>query len=233
MTVFISILEGEDFLSSPSRGIAMFDFNKNQRKGFTLIELLVVIAIITLLISILLPSLKKAQELAKGAVCASNLRNLGTAYALYCNDSEGILPSSVIRINGVEYSWWFIIRDYIDNNPKVVACPSQSYSAVAWNPLLKEWSYGYNRTMEYLKVENLSKNPVLIADGTWQITSAREAAARGYWVYLIWNYGDGKLYSGGVYKAHLNDNVNLLFVAGNVNAIKFDDLDDDMFDKPR
>ena len=52
-------------------------------KGFTLIELLVVIAIIALLVSILLPSLNRARELAKRASCASNLSGLGKAVALY------------------------------------------------------------------------------------------------------------------------------------------------------
>jgi len=54
-----------------------------RRKGFTLIELLVVIAIIALLVSILMPSLAKAREMAKRAGCGMNLSNAGKAVAIY------------------------------------------------------------------------------------------------------------------------------------------------------
>ena len=53
------------------------------KTGFTLIELLVVIAIIALLVSILLPSLQKAKDLARTTMCASQTRNLALAYLLY------------------------------------------------------------------------------------------------------------------------------------------------------
>ena len=61
-------------------------------KGFTLIELLVVIAIIALLVAILLPSLGRARELAKQAVCQSNLNSVGKAMMLYKIDDKDRYP---------------------------------------------------------------------------------------------------------------------------------------------
>jgi prepilin-type N-terminal cleavage/methylation domain-containing protein len=63
-----------------------------RRNAFTLIELLVVVAIIALLISILLPSLARARELSKRAVCAANLKGLGTACHIYGNENEECFP---------------------------------------------------------------------------------------------------------------------------------------------
>ena len=63
-----------------------------QSKAFTLIELLVVIAIISLLVSILLPSLNRAKNLAKRVVCASNMKNLGLAFSMYQHDWEEWFP---------------------------------------------------------------------------------------------------------------------------------------------
>ncbi|MHC4090048.1 MAG: hypothetical protein ACYSVY_07170 [Planctomycetota bacterium] len=61
-----------------------------QRSGeaFTLVELLVVASIIALLISILLPSLKKAREQAKMAVCIANLKGIATASLVYAAEDE-------------------------------------------------------------------------------------------------------------------------------------------------
>jgi len=64
------------------------------RRGFTLIELLVVIAIIALLVSILMPTLGRAKEQARIAVCASNLRTLTYAWRLYAEENDGLLPDS-------------------------------------------------------------------------------------------------------------------------------------------
>lgn len=63
-----------------------------RREAFTLIELLVVISIISLLISILLPSLGRAREQAKQVHCLARLKEYGNALAAYENVSQGVLP---------------------------------------------------------------------------------------------------------------------------------------------
>jgi prepilin-type N-terminal cleavage/methylation domain-containing protein len=67
----------------------------NCRRAFTLIELLVVIAIIAILAALLLPALSSAKARAQRTACQNNLKQLATAWIMYCGDNNGTLPSCV------------------------------------------------------------------------------------------------------------------------------------------
>lgn len=78
------------------------------RRGFTLIELLVVISMIALLLSILVPSLRRAKEHARRVACQNNLHQGLIAGNMYASDFDGFLPrGSVIdrSASGYDPSW--------------------------------------------------------------------------------------------------------------------------------
>ena len=68
-------------------------------RGFTLIELLTVITTIAILAALLLPILSKAKIKAQRTTCLSNLRQLGLAWFMYKDDSDGSLAESYPQVN--------------------------------------------------------------------------------------------------------------------------------------
>jgi prepilin-type processing-associated H-X9-DG protein/prepilin-type N-terminal cleavage/methylation domain-containing protein len=78
-----------------------------RRRFFTLIELLVVIGIIAILLTILLPGLKKARETTKKIACTSNLTQIGKSMHMYANDYDG-WPPEWVRNTATSgyYSYW-------------------------------------------------------------------------------------------------------------------------------
>lgn len=114
-----------------------------RQHGFSLIELLVVIAIISLLSSILLPSLQRAKELAGRVACLGNIRQVGIVMQQYTIDFRGKYPR---QGGGVwcgnpypdGYSCWYTILpgntfenfDYISDQKPVSCIPS--YNKQLW-----------------------------------------------------------------------------------------------------
>jgi prepilin-type N-terminal cleavage/methylation domain-containing protein/prepilin-type processing-associated H-X9-DG protein len=68
-------------------------------RTFTLIELLVVVAIISILMSIMLPALRKSMDMAKSSSCRNKLKQIGLGTHMYVDDYDGYTP--YIRISDV------------------------------------------------------------------------------------------------------------------------------------
>ncbi len=65
-----------------------------RERGFTLVELLVIISILSVLLSILAPTLNRSKELVRRAVCASHMKNTIHAALSYAGESREALPIS-------------------------------------------------------------------------------------------------------------------------------------------
>jgi prepilin-type N-terminal cleavage/methylation domain-containing protein/prepilin-type processing-associated H-X9-DG protein len=88
----------------------------DKSNGFTLVELLVVIGIIALLISILLPSLARAREMAVTIKSLSNLRQLGIGLEMYRNDHNGIYPFATDETANPKKRWADLLFVYMKNH---------------------------------------------------------------------------------------------------------------------
>jgi prepilin-type N-terminal cleavage/methylation domain-containing protein/prepilin-type processing-associated H-X9-DG protein len=108
---------------------------------FTLIELLITIAIISLLASMLAPSLKSARDRAKDIKCVSNLRQIYLATMLYVNDHNGFYPvlNPANPTLNANFQWRQI--EYFSNTistPEIYRCPFRNSS----NGIASTFLYG-------------------------------------------------------------------------------------------
>jgi prepilin-type N-terminal cleavage/methylation domain-containing protein len=98
---------------------------RRSRAAFTLVELLVVIGIIAVLIGVLLPALARAREHAYRVQCASNMRQVGQALAIYLVQSKGMLPVAPKHATGAggtnDYdAWYYRTSPMLPNGPNAV-----------------------------------------------------------------------------------------------------------------
>lgn len=128
-------------------------------RAFTLIELLVVIAIIAILAAILFPVFAQAREKARQSSCASNLKQVGTAWVMYVQDYDEKIGSANNPIGWgdcptmpgrSQFGGWEgnILAPYIKNT-QVFKCPSVEGQTVnnncttTMNYFIESYAYNY------------------------------------------------------------------------------------------
>ena len=107
------------------------------RKGFTLIELLVVIAVIAVLMGILMPALRAARELGRGANCLANERSLVLAYTMYADDNDSRLVRGHVNQTDLNSAMWVL--------PPI----TETGTYISGTPLLKDRIRGIQRGALY------------------------------------------------------------------------------------
>jgi prepilin-type N-terminal cleavage/methylation domain-containing protein/prepilin-type processing-associated H-X9-DG protein len=117
---------------------------KSERLAFTLIELLVVIAVIAILAALLLPTLRRAKEAGRSAVCMSNLHQIGLGLQVYVGDHRNHLPfmndTSLTTSNDFPPPE-VVLQSYL-GKPESWKCPSDhenfqaTTNSYSWNFLL-------------------------------------------------------------------------------------------------
>ncbi len=154
-------------------------------RAFTLIELLVVITIVSVMISILIPSLSKAREQAKTTQCLANQRQIAMGLPLYAADNQGLFPAKY-NDDGATPSANTGFMDF-------------SIAAIRFYTVGDWPTFTYNATSGQYSMSAPSKGPSLFLcpnnvnpsslwGGPWRTSYGFNCDARGGWARQLHQY---------------------------------------------
>ena len=136
------------------------------RLGFTLVELLVVIAIIALLLSVLMPSMRKVKAVAARVGCAHQLKQIYLAVDMYLSSNDNIYPCAQDPISTEPPYWLWMGRGWrsfvepylggpIDvNNPSVLFCPNDRVAKEKYESTSYSYSMAFYHSPDQIEDMN-------------------------------------------------------------------------------
>lgn len=150
--------------------------------AFTLIELLVILAILSILVSMLLPSLTKAKGSAQRIACLHNLRQIGIGMTMHRDENQGKFPDrrdlkhtlpggykpwNTWPSSDPRSGWAAIVFSNFTGDSKLWVCPSlsnspmgkmpqviQSVSFMTNSPFSNYWMWRFDRADETIPLDN-------------------------------------------------------------------------------
>jgi prepilin-type processing-associated H-X9-DG protein len=180
----------------------------------------------------LLPALNQAREKARAISCASNQRQVGTAFQMYTGDADDYYPPTNDSTIANHEGMWF--RNLINNKYttfKSVICPSITYKFKYKVGEDYMAAYGYNESIGYVQIlgptweffsakNTTIKHPtktILLAD---TVIAHKDYPNRGYYrLHQIFVDPAGTNWDGILAGRH-SEAVNVAWIDGHVSAQK-------------
>jgi len=210
------------------------------KRAFTLIELLIVIAIIALLLAILMPSLRRARNQAKGVTCRNNLKQIGLAFTLYTEDNEGKFP----RNGGI---WIVKFLPYIGGQGDedkdyrtmgVYNCPMYPNKEQTLDYVINSWKDGVTEYIGYTPVSDFHRpsSKIFLADnedGSWRPIIREEGGLNGRGEFDVWrpqHLPDGTDGQRRIARSRHRDGCNAAFMDGSSDWIQAEQMTEHLWE---
>ncbi len=210
-------------------------------RAFTLIELLVVISIIAVLMSIMMPALRKAREQAQTTICKSQLKQFSLALALYAEDNNGKFLTHEWGTTGtpkLDGYWFARIGPYFDTDKKgpytnkLMRCPSGQSIKDYGDELIYGWP-GTDYGLQQAEGNNKAITQILQPDkfatffdfyhgekarGSNFATSG--SIRSGTWYEVIREHREAEFFRTRVYRHYSKKGINILYADSHIsNAV--------------